>query len=601
MTAAAGDRILLFGLLALLAVAASASPVRSYDYWWHLKTGEIILQDHHIPRVDPFSFTSPGIRWVDHEWLFQVLAYVTHTTLGPGALVGVKIALTLLLVFLMAVHLREERTALSGIGILLSVTLVGASFRLDVRPEIATLLLLPLVVHLVLRARDGGRHRLLAAVPFLVALGANLHPGVILIPAILLLGGAATAVDERFGLPSGPRPVTAAGARFTRPLALTAIAATVACGANPYGFRIYAVPFEVSRILASLPSPNLEWARPRPADFPLFYLAAVVVLVVLAAARRSIDPGTAPALLLLLALSVMHLRNIGLFFVLLPYGLGRPARALSERLGPVLTALVRRGRSVERAPAESSGSVRLGFVSAAVILFASVPSLALLPPAITWGIGIARGNEPAPAVDFVARENVGRHLYNDIRFGGYLIWRRYPAHRVFIDGRNEVYPVLLRDIFAASNDSRVWQTLLRRYDIDAAMVRYGPSLERVVRPGPDGRPGTVQERAFSINHFPPDGWALVYWDDDAMLFLRRSPENEPVIARNEYRAIQPEDWRYQFAGVLTGHTDVGPVLEELQRKVREDPRCDRAWALLKTFTPLARAGADRPGAPPTGG
>ena len=601
MNTSAGDRLLLSVLLALVAVAASASPIRSYDYWWHLKTGEIILQDRLIPRVDPFSFTAPGVPWVDHEWLFQVLVYLGHTILGPGALVGVKIGLVVLLAFLMAARLRRERNAVPGTAILLAAALVGASFRLDVRPELATILLLPLVVHLVLRARHGGRHRPLVAVPLLVALGANLHPGAILAPAILLLGAAATFIDERLGLLRGDPGVAAAGAPFAPRLAATAAAAALACGANPYGFRIYLVPFQVSRILASLPSPNLEWARPQAADFPLFYLAAAVVLVVLAAGWRSADPVAAPALLLLLALSCMHLRNIGLFFVLLPYGLAGPARALTERLMSVTSALLHRGRSMARPLAAPGGGVRPGFVAAAVILFTAVPLLALLPPTVVWGIGIAPGNEPAPAADFVARENIGRHLYNDIRFGGYLIWRRFPAHRVFVDGRNEVYPVLLRDIFASSNDSRAWQAMLRRYDIDAAFVRFMPSLERVARPRADGGPGEVRERAFSVNHFPADDWALVYWDDDAMIFVRRSSENETVISRNEYRAIQPEDWRFQLAGVLTGRTDAGPIVEELQRKLREDPRCTRAWALLKAFNPLAPSRQDRRGAPSSGG
>jgi hypothetical protein len=93
----------------------------------------------------------------------------------------------------------------------------------------------------------------------------------------------------------------------------------------------------------------------------------------------------------------------------------------------------------------------------------------------------------------------------------------------------------------------------------------------------------------------------VYWDDDAMIFARRSAENETVISRNEYRAIQPEDWRFQLAGVLTGHTDVGPIVEELQRKLREDPRCTRAWALLHAFNPRALSRQDRHGAPSSGG
>ncbi len=453
----------------------------------------------------------------------------------------------------------------------------------------------------MLRARDGGRHRPLVAVPLLVALGANLHPGAIVAPAILLLGAAATFIDERLGPLRGDagRGATAGG-RFAPRLAATAAAAALACAANPYGFRIYAVPFQVSRILATLPSPNLEWARPRAADFPFFYLAAAVVLAVLAAGWRSADPVAAPALLLLLALSCMHLRNIGLFFVLLPYGLARPVRALTGRLGSAASALIHGGRSAVRPPAAADGGVRPGFVAAAVVLFSAVPLLALLPPTVAWGIGIAPGNEPAPAADFVARENVGRRLYNDIRFGGYLIWRRFPAHRVFIDGRNEVYPALLRDIFACSNDSRAWQAMLRRYDIDAALLRYMPSLERVARARADGGPPGVQERAFSVNHFPAEDWALVYWDDDALIFVRRSAENESVISRNEYRAIQPEDWRYQLAGVLTGHTDAGPIVVELQRKLREDPQCSRAWALLNTFNPPAQSRQER-GVPSSGG
>ena len=41
-------------------------------------------------------------------------------------------------------------------------------------------------------------------------------------------------------------------------------------------------------------------------------------------------------------------------------------------------------------------------------------------------------------------------------------------------------------------------------------------------------------------------------------------------------AIQPEDWRYLYAGVVTGHEALGPILGELRRKLSEDPGCARA-------------------------
>ena len=70
-----GDRRLFAGLLLLLALAASLTPIRNYDFWWHLKTGSLILSREAVPRVDPFSFTAVEAPWVDHEWLSQVLMY----------------------------------------------------------------------------------------------------------------------------------------------------------------------------------------------------------------------------------------------------------------------------------------------------------------------------------------------------------------------------------------------------------------------------------------------------------------------------------------------------------------------------------------------
>ncbi|MEK7282891.1 MAG: hypothetical protein AAB249_03700, partial [Acidobacteriota bacterium] len=161
-------------------------------------------------------------------------------------------------------------------------------------------------------------------------------------------------------------------------------------------------------------------------------------------------------------------------------------------------------------------------------------------------------------------------------------------------------PRLLRDIFASLGDSRAWQAFLQEHAIDAAFVRFSPALERVVLQGTGGGPDAVRERAFSANHFPRPAWALVYWDDDAMIFVRRSREYEGVISRHEYRAVHPEDWRYLLAGVAAGHLETGPILGELQRKLREDPGCARARSLLLAFRRLAeemngRAGASSPG------
>jgi hypothetical protein len=50
--------ILLFGLLAMTARNA-VDP----DLWWHLRTGQWIVETGHVPHTDPFSFTRQGRPW----------------------------------------------------------------------------------------------------------------------------------------------------------------------------------------------------------------------------------------------------------------------------------------------------------------------------------------------------------------------------------------------------------------------------------------------------------------------------------------------------------------------------------------------------------
>src|SRR5450755_1779601 len=74
--------ILLLGLLALTARNATDP-----DLWWHLRTGQWIVETGHIPHTDPFSFTRAGHAWVSHEWLSEVLFYELWKQGGAAALI----------------------------------------------------------------------------------------------------------------------------------------------------------------------------------------------------------------------------------------------------------------------------------------------------------------------------------------------------------------------------------------------------------------------------------------------------------------------------------------------------------------------------------
>src|SRR5688572_1674753 len=50
----------------------ASRPLDDADFWWHLKTGQYIVDNGIIPTTDFFSFTNYGKAWVAHEWLSEV-------------------------------------------------------------------------------------------------------------------------------------------------------------------------------------------------------------------------------------------------------------------------------------------------------------------------------------------------------------------------------------------------------------------------------------------------------------------------------------------------------------------------------------------------
>ena len=580
------DRLFLGTLVVVLGLLATLSPIRNYDYWWHLRTGALVVEEGSVPRADPYSFTAPGTPWVDHEWLFQVAAWAVHTHAGPAFLVLLKAILVLGLLVLVSRHLEREGHGPAGRAFFLTIAIVGSAFRIDVRPELVTLLLVPLAVHLAIVARATGKKWPLALIVGLCAIGANMHVGIILVPPILVAGALATALAAALG-----RERDRAGRRFALRLLATGLLAAAATGLNPWGFALYRVPFQVRDVLRSLPWPNLEWVPPTFETTPLFFIVLLLAAAILLAGVRHADPVAAPALVLAAVLALAYVRNLGLFFLLVPYGLARPARALVE--------VAKRSAIYRRAT--RSETVRPGFIAAVVLLLAGVPLLLALPPRPALGIGLAAGNEPSAAVDFLDRERVGGRLYNDVRFGGYLVWRWFPGTRVFIDSRNEIYGDLMRDIARSMEGPDTWKAFLDRHGIDAAFLRYPPTLQKVTWNGKDGRPHQGV-RAFSAAYFPQTDWALVYWDDDAMIVVRRTPAQAALIERLEYQALNPDDWQFLYAGVLIGRIPPAVIVADIRRKLGEDPECQRALDLLRRFEPLeAAANAQNAGAGGEGG
>src|ERR1700677_4535474 len=106
--------VLLLGLLAMTARNA-VDP----DLWWHLRTGQWILDTGHVPHSDPFSFTRTGQVWVAHEWLSEVLFYELWKHGGAAALIVLSAIITtagFMLLYLRCPGTRYWAAAATALG-----------------------------------------------------------------------------------------------------------------------------------------------------------------------------------------------------------------------------------------------------------------------------------------------------------------------------------------------------------------------------------------------------------------------------------------------------------------------------------------------------
>ncbi len=539
----------------LFGLVCGAFEITNTSIGWHLASGRWMLEHNEVLDHDVFSFTSGGAEWIDHEWLFQVLAAVLFDLGGTPLLVIMRMlivaALMLLLVRIGTTSGLDPPVAL----LLAALCVFAARPRFFLRPELFTLVLLPLVLWLFADRREIRWWPLpLIAV---VALGANLHGAILVAPILISVWFTGEVLDQLIRRRID-RPVLVSGA-------VGVAAAFLAPLLNPHGWLIWTVPFRLAEMVRQPHIPNPEWIPPGPTDAPGLYLTIALAAAVLAAGSRA--PQNWLTIGAAAALALKHIRNIGLFFVLLP-----------QTAAPALARW-----SILAADAKAPSSRKMKRRALCFVLVGILGVAAVLRPWPRAGFGFAENWYPERALRFIDENRLdGGNLYNDVRFGGWLILTGFPDRQVFLDDRNEIHEPLLREIWEIFRRSDVdaWDDLLDRWQIDTVLLRYH---EPITVTTPDG--ADLGRRGFSTLWFRPQRWAMVYWDDVAMVLVRRSSVPPRFLAEREYVRLHPDDLEHLAAALETDPGLRPVVAQELQRTLTDNPECGRALEMIEVLRP----------------
>jgi hypothetical protein len=403
---------------AILLIALYAAPaliclhtacVNDPDLGWHLRTGQWIQQQHSVPRVDPFSSDAAGKPWAAYSWLFEWIIYQLTNRLGLiGVLTytaGMVIAITASLHHLIK---RLQRDFTLGILITLAACLsIGHLYT--PRPWLFTILLFILELDILMNARRTGRLRELAWLPVIFALWANLHIQFIDGLLVLALAVAESVLAHRW--------TTATTKLRPMPLCAAALASLLATLANPYGWHIYRVAFDLATQSGVMDKIGELQALP----FRDFVDYTTLVLALAATAALARRRRTLPFEVALLALAA-----------LLTFRSQRDVWLMAVSASAILASTLSGSEKArDRLPASAAP---LSALLAGLVVAIGFPVMHLSNARLQTQLAESM---PVHAVDFVLAKGYSGPLYNNFNWGGYLIWSlRLP---VTIDGRTALH------------------------------------------------------------------------------------------------------------------------------------------------------------------
>ena len=429
------------------------------DLGRHLVLGKYMIESLSIPVRDVLSFTMAGDPRPPYEWLAQVFFAAAHQLLGLDGVVlltSIVIASAFLFVFLDG----RDRSESPLIALVLTIWAAAASsLHWLTRPHIFSFLCLVIWLRLLEHLRLG-RKPPVWQLPLVMFVWANVHGGFVVGFLAWVAYIAGWALEQR-----GRSTSSEVGGR----LLLTGASALVASVVTPDLWNNWTAvlrnnsTYVLGRTTETMP---VDFAA--PGSWP--FLGLLVLGLLLALLNRiNITPAHGFLLLGLAALGVGMARNIPLF---------------SLSAAPILAAWSRQALRhqpriihLEQAISRIETGLR-GFIWPPLAVLVAVAVIAL--HAVTTRrstYGYDPSLFPVQAADWLQHHPIEGSMFNELNWGGYLLYRLWPGQRVFIDSQSDFYgEEFTRQYEAAILARGAWKAHLGAHDVAWAIIPASSAL-----------------------------------------------------------------------------------------------------------------------------
>lgn len=518
------DALFLF-LTFCLAFLLAFNVISEPDTFWHLKLGQYMLRTRTFPYTDMFSYTLAGTRVFPVEWLFEVVWALLYSSAGVAGLILAKAAiagLTAVLLYRTAVSAKINRFISFAVVGSISMT-VG--FYFTDRPQLITYLFLALFVY-VASLDDNENRWAVWLLPGIMLVWFNMHPGAVF--GLLFLAG--WTLEGFAGTLKRKIPTK----RFLVRLAVFLLACSMSF-LTPSSYHLYLFLFHHVQSLET--KSGLEYIHEFRAPGSLTLIISLAVWTLILAA----------------GITKIPFRYVFFGLVMIPLSYSMERMMIMAFIGTAFGIAAIVGSFVRRMHEHKVFSRSL--YAAAVLL----PLLFVVYRYKTdimgyKSIGIYRPIYPDKAIHFILDHTIHGNIYNDINFGGALIYLGYPEIHDFIDTRLAPEEKLLADVITAQRSPAAFRELLDRHHVTYALVSTADPIDySVLLPWPQ--------------------WSLVYLDDYAEVFVKRGAGNDALIQECDFHLFNLHSFLYTFQPFLypRAYFTRPGLLDELHRLVQVSP------------------------------
>ncbi len=549
------------GLLQILFLASvfllALVKVEDPDVWLHLSFGRLIWDLKSIPSTEPFLYTMQGQPFSYSSWLFGLLYYAIYHAFNIYGVILLKaITVTTVFYILLKDSLRPYSNTVISVIVMSFVVLMVRS-RFVERPDTFMLVFLSFSIF-CLNAYVYDDKKFIYTLPFIHLLWANMHSSIPLmfVPFIAFIAGGFL---QRYIPAKSSEVVYAPSLSKLKTIAFIFLASFLASLISPYFTSQYffGASYLKSNSWYILNIPELSPPTWNTMKWP-FIVSPVVILSFILNGKK---------------ISLIHLLLV-IPFIAISFVSSRFAYILCIVAGPVLA------RNISTFFAETQLRQRL---SAKPLVLVGTTVWIILYPALIlakvhpfvdrhvvdsklFGFGINYDCYPEGALRYMDKRNITGRIFNIFEWGQYITWRDYPARKPFIDGRGYLRSDILDTMNDARYNAQLFDELYRTYGFESALINY-----------PDPESAYIYYGNNSALSDP--GWALVYWDDLSLIYLKRGGQYDSVIKEDEYRFVNPANAIESTMSMLTDENNRTHLIKELQRNIAETGS-SKAYALL---------------------